>query len=419
MDYKGIGYLRSLLVQKRERVLLRYKYYNSKDDSYKPSFVIPPNMKSAFRSNVGWCGKAVDSIVDRLVYNGVDNDLFNIGEIFGMNNPSVFFRSAIQSALVAACAFVYVTPDEDGYPRMQVLDAGNATGRMDIITGMLKEGYAVLERGDHDEPITEAYFTHEETQIISGGVATVYRNETGYPLLVPVVFRPDAERPFGHSRISRACMSLQEKAKDTLTRADVTAEFYSFPQKYILGMDPEAEPLEKYRASISSFLQFDKDPDGGHPVLGQFNMASMTPHLEQFKLYASAFAGETGLTLDDLGFVSENPSSAEAIKASHDTLVNTIEGAKITLGAGLLNAGFVAACLRDKMDYNRKALYQSSIKWLPTIKADAAMLSAIGDGIIKINQSVPEYFDKASVENLTGIKAAANGGYRSGSDREH
>ncbi len=46
----------------------------------------------------------------------------------------------------------------------------------------------------------------------------------------------------------------------------------------------------------------------------------MAPYVEQLKMLASLFAGETGLTLDDLGFSTENPSSVEAIKAQHENL---------------------------------------------------------------------------------------------------
>ena len=51
-----------------------------------------------------------------------------------------------------------------------------------------------------------------------------------------------------------------------------------------------------------------KDEDGDNPVLGQFQQQSMTPYWEQLKMFAALFAGETGLTLDDLGFASDNPS---------------------------------------------------------------------------------------------------------------
>ena len=63
-------------------------------------------------------------------------------------------------------------------------------------------------------------------------------------------------------------------------------------------------------------LQFTKDEDGDKPTVGQFTQQSMSPYTEQLRTFAALFAGETGLTLDDLGFVTDNPSSAEAIKAT-------------------------------------------------------------------------------------------------------
>jgi hypothetical protein len=44
--------------------------------------------------------------------------------------------------------------------------------------------------------------------------------------------------------------------------------------------------------------------------------------------------------------------------------------------------------------------------WLPVFEPDAAMLSTVGDGAIKINQAVPGYFTKESLKTLTGIEPA-------------
>lgn len=137
---------------------------------------------------------------------------------------------------------------------------------------------------------------------------------------MPVIHAPDSVRPFGRSRITRSLMYYQKLAKRTLERADVTAEFYSFPQKYILGMDVDAEPLETWKATVSSMLQITVNENGDKPNVGQFTTPSMSPFTEQVRMAACLFAGETGLTLDDLGFVSDNPSSVEAIKASHENL---------------------------------------------------------------------------------------------------
>ena len=83
-------------------------------------------------------------------------------------------------------------------------------------------------------------------------------NSAPAPLLVPIVYRPDAKRPFGHSRISRACMGLQQGALRTLKRSEISAEFYSFPQKYVLGTSNEAEQLDKWKATISSLWRSPK-----------------------------------------------------------------------------------------------------------------------------------------------------------------
>ena len=405
MAYRGIAYLRKKLNNKRIRVDTRYKFYEMKNKAKDLSTIIPEEFRW-LSSTLGWCGKAVDSVADRLVFDSFDNDNFDIMEIFNMNNHDVFFDSAILSALISSCCFVYISADSSGYPRLQVIDGGNATGEMDPITGLLNEGYAVLERDDNDNPLTEAYFIKGETQIIRKGQSKVQviKNNAPYPLLVPIVYRPDAKRPFGHSRISRACMQIMEGAMRTIKRSEVSAEFYSFPQKYALGLSNDSEPMNKWKASISTMLSFTKDEDGDSPTLGQFTQQSMLPYVDQIRMFASLFAGETGLTLDDLGFPSDNPSSSEAIKASHENLRLLARKAQRTFGRGFLNVGYLAACLRDNYSYQRQQLYLTTSLWEPIFEPDSAMLSSIGDGAIKINQAVPGYFNTDNLRYMTGVK---------------
>lgn len=402
-DYKGMEYLRRKLETKRVRVRLRYRYYEIKNATHDFNLVTPPEFHY-LNEALGWCGKAVDSLADRLVFRTFKDDNFDLNGIYRMNNADVLFDSAVLSALIAACCFIYISPDEDGFPRLQVIDGGNATGVIDPITNMLSEGYAVLDRDEYGRPTLEAYFTPGETQYFpKGGEPYAVKNEAPYPLLVPIVHRPDAVRPFGHSRISRACMKIMQSALRTMKRSEISAEFYSFPQKYVLGLSPDAEPMDKWRATISSLLQFTKDEDGDKPSVGQFTQASMSPFAEQLRMFASLFAGETGLTLDDLGFATENPSSAEAIKASHENLRLAARKAQRTFGVGFLNAGYLAACVRDKYPYRRRQLYLTRAAWEPVFEPDAAMLSGIGDGVGKINQAVPGYFGAENLRGMTGI----------------
>ncbi len=404
-DYKGIAYLRNKLAAKRTRVRTRYEFYEMKNKVKDLNISTPPEF-NWLSATLGWCGKAVDSLADRLVFYSFDNDNFDLTQIFRLNNPDTFFDSAVLSALISSCCFVYISADETGYPRLQVIDGGNATGIIDPITGFLKEGYAVLERDDNENPIVEAYYIAGQTEIIRKGQSKtqIIKNNVPYPLLVPIIYRPDAARPFGHSRISRACMKIMESALRTIKRSEISAEFYSFPQKYVVGTSQDAEPLEKWRATMSSLLEFTKDEDGDKPTLGQFTQQSMSPYTEQLRTFAALFAGETGLTLDDLGFVSDNPSSSEAIKASHENLRLAARRAQRNFGSGFLNAGYLAACLRDDYPYKRQQLYLTKPVWEPIFEPDAAMLSSIGDGASKINQAIPGYFNKDNLRMLTGIE---------------
>ena len=406
-EYEGIAYLRRKLNTKCSRVKLRYKYYEMKNAVKDMSKMTPPSMQW-LTACLGWCGKSVDSLADRLVFKEFADDNFDINHIFQMNNPDTLFDSAVLSALVSSCCFIYISPDGDGYPRMQVIDGANATGIIDPITGLLKEGYAVLERDKNKNVVLEAYFVPGRTDYYKKGYEpwSVY-NVAPYPLLVPIIYRPDAVREFGHSRISRAQMQIVQSALRTLKRSEVSAEFYSFPQKYVLGLSEDVE-LDKWQATMSSMLTFTKDDDGDSPQVGQFSQQSMSPYIEQFRMFASLFAGETGLTLDDLGFVSDNPSSAEAIKASHENLRLAARKAQRTFGSGFLNAGYLAACIRDDYPYKRRQIYLTKPTWEPIFEPDAAMLSGIGDGAIKINQAVPGYFGSDNLRTLTGIDASKN-----------
>lgn len=405
-NLKGIDYLRKKLNLRKQRVLVRYKQYDEKYNDRDMGLTIPPALRQQYRATIGWTAKAVDAMADRLVFREFAEDNFFFNEIFNMNNPDTFFDSAILSALISSCSFVYISKGEDPIPRLQVIDGANATGVIDPITGLLSEGYAVLARDDKGEPTTEAYFTTGLTQFITDGIESSIENSAPYPLLVPIIHRPDAMRPFGRSRITRAGMYYQAYAKRTLERADITAEFYSFPQKYILGISQDAEPMESWKATISSMLQITKDDTGESPKVGQFTTPSMSPFTEQLRTAAAGFAGETGLTLDDLGFVTDNPSSSEAIKASHETLRVATHKAQRNFGSGFVNVGYLAACLRDGIPYKRSEFYKVKPKWKPLFEPDASTLSSVGDGMFKINQALPGFFDNDSLHDLTGIKGA-------------
>lgn len=407
---KGIAYLKSKLEKKRTRALLRYKYYEQKQCARDLHISTPEGLEWYSVVN-GWCTKAVDNLADRLQFDGFEEDTFNFTDMFNLNNPDIFFDDAMLSSLITSCSFVFVSKGDivDGKPKMrfQVIDGSNATGVIDDFTKLMTEGYAVLERDDNGSVVSYAYFQPGITQIYEAGQEDPIAVETfnsRYCALVPIIYRPDSKRLFGHSRISRACMDYAKTAMNAVKRMEIASEFYSYPQKYATGLSENAEVMDKWKATMSAMLTFTKDEDGDSPSLGQFASVSMAPFVEEIKAIASMFAGETGLTLDDLGFVTSNPSSAEAIKAGHEGLRLTASKAQRCFSVGFKNVGYIGACIRDDADYQREELFKTKVVWKPVFEPDSGMLSSIGDGILKINQAMDGYIDEKRMRRLTGIE---------------
>ena len=407
----SIEKLSKQLKAKRDRGLLRYEFYEQKQKARDLGISTPDGLQW-FGAVNGWCTKAVDGLADRLQFDTFENDNFNFNELFNQNNPDIFFDDAILGALITSCDFVYISRGEDkGDVRFQIIDGTNATGKIDDFTKLLTEGYAVLSRNKDHEVETFAYFTPGCTEVYQVGqvdpIAVENFNSSKYCALVPIIYKPDAKRPFGHSRITRACIDYTRSAMRTVKRTEISAEFYSYPQKYVTGLAQDAELLNSWQATMSAMLQFTKDEDGDKPTLGQFQQGSMAPHVEQLKSLASMFAGETGLTLDDLGFVTSNPSSAEAIKAAHEGLRLTATKAQRCFGVAFKNVGYLGAIIRDNADYKREELFETKATWRPVFEPDAATLGLLGDGVLKLNQALENggtFIDAAKLRRLTGIE---------------
>ena len=43
------------------------------------------------------------------------------------------------------------------------------------------------------------------------------------------------------------------------------------------------------------------------------------------------------------------------------------------------------------------------VLWHPIFATDFSQLSSVGDGILKVNQAIPGYFDKEAMRVITGI----------------
>jgi hypothetical protein len=134
-------------------------------------------------------------------------------------------------------------------------------------------------------------------------------------------------------------MSLTDSAVRTLLRTEVSAEFFSSPQRYALGadetsfVDASGNPIPAWQAIMGRILAIGRDENGEVPEVGTFPQQSFTPHIEQMRELASLFAAETDMMPDSLGVIQDNPSSAEAIDQRKEELRLTAESCITTFSS--------------------------------------------------------------------------------------
>ena len=162
-------------------------------------------------------------------------------------------------------------------------------------------------------------------------------------------------RPFGTSRITRPVMRLTDHAVRTLLRSEIAAEFFSAPQRYLLGADMEAFEDENgelkpgWESIIGHLLVASRPVDDNgntsesNPVAGQFAQASMEPHAAELRSVATMFAGESSIPVNYLGIVQDNPASADAIRAAESDLISVAESAQNDFAAAWAEVAILAA----------------------------------------------------------------------------
>jgi hypothetical protein len=288
---------------KLTRNMLKYRYYNGKNVLKDFGISIPPSLLSV-ETVVGWPQKAVDALAVRSRLNAFTGDATVTDELDGIaraNDLYNTYRMAVVSELTHSCAAMTVTRGADGMPIIRAHSATTCAMLWDFDRHRIRCGVTVADVDEWGQPV--AYNLYEDDCVVAFRRLAPGRwawqampQPPSRPLMEPLIFRASLDRPFGMPRISRAVMSITDSAVRTALRSEISAEFFSIPQKYILGTDPNAEPINKWTAAMSAMLEITKDENGEKPTIGQFQQQSMTPHIEQLKMFAAMFAGETGLT---------------------------------------------------------------------------------------------------------------------------
>lgn len=229
------------------------------------------------------------------------------------------------------------------------------TGRIEMETLYLPGTTISLERNDQ------------------GRMVVVDRDETGRDR-IPVsrlVNRARTSRKGGRSELTGAVRYLTDAAVRTLLGMEVNREFYTTPQRWLMGADmsvftdEDGNKVDAWSAIAGLMLSmprpFDEETEtyGELPQVGQFTPAPPTPYIDQVRSYAMLLAAEVGIPASYLGYATDNPASADAIRAGETRLIQRSLRRQRGFTQGWRHVAYNALLWRDgKVDLDKLARVQ-------------------------------------------------------------
>lgn len=391
----------------------KYCYFNANQNVVDLGISMPKNFRG-LKPGVGWASRAVNTLSDRINFDGFANDKVGINDLLDDTGAFTVFGKAKSDALIAGCAFIAVLPTEDSV-KLLPFTAVEATGTIDQRTGLLDNGLAVLRWYQYDPtdanargwskvglvPQDYALFTKDYTAyFINQQLAWITVNPTKRPLLHVITHRQSADRPFGKSRISNTVRRIIDEVGRLKVRYEIAAEFYSTPQRYVNGLADGSVDNATLEAALGKIWTITKDEDGEKPEIGQLAQMSINQFSDQKKDLARDFCAETALTLRNLGYETANPTSAESLSAMSDDLLLEAQACQTEFGREFREIAISARMAIDKTDTVPSGLRAIEAAWKPVFQIDVA---SAGDAAYKLIQAMPELAGTTTLYRMLGM----------------
>lgn len=336
------------------------QYYLGKNRLKDLKISIPPQL-SGVESVVGWPGTAIDVLEERLDLEGfIGGDAYNINDVFRANELDLESSQGHKDALIYGTGFVVVGPGGNGEPNplITIESPKKMTAIWDLRTRRVAAAL-LLNRDERGTPISGTlYLPNENISLEYENRAWIdvdrWQHNYGRVLAAQLPNNPRTGDPFGRSEITPALKSLTNSAMRTLLGAEVAREFYSAPQRYVLGAkadffeDADGNPLDSWSVIQGRLLgvPYNED-DNVIPQVGQFTANDTRPYFDQIRAYAQLVSAETAIPANYLGFSSDNPASADAIRQMEARLVKRAERRQRQFGRTWSEVARLSLLVRD------------------------------------------------------------------------
>ena len=420
-EHKMLQKLRGQILNHVNGNKLKQDYYEAAQVVKNMDIAVPRNL-SDIGVAVGWAGTVVDALDERVDFLGWvtdDGDLKGLDEAYVDNNLAVESNYAHLDSFTTGVSFVSVGNDEDLIPgatkKQQLItveSSSNATVEWDYRKRRTTAGLSQTT-DEHGNVMAETLYLEGVNIFLRRNDATeefavVGRDEHNIPRCF-MTRLPNHSRPYqlaGRSEITKPVRYYTDAAVRTLLGMEVNREFYNAPQRFLLNVMPqdigvtaEMTDAEKFQRGLTlamgmmNIVPPRKDnTEGDPPSVVEMRVNPPTPYIEMIKAYSIQMAAETGLPATLFGFVTDNPTSADAIVKSEFRLTRRASRRINSFGAGWKEVALLTQLARNgtvDVDFLRRLRCKFANPMLPTQSATADEIQKmIAAGVLVPDSSV-------------------------------
>jgi hypothetical protein len=430
--------LRSQLTDHVKTNMVKQSYYEASQVIRHLDIAVPRTLTD-IGTAVGWAGTVVDALDERIEFLGWtadDNQLNGLDLVYLDNYLNVESNLGHLDALITGLGFVSVGANED-FPDQQLItieSSSSATLLWDYRKRRSLAGLSVTTDSEGHVVMESLYLENANIvfarNVLTGEMEIISRDDHNLGRCF-MTRLPNRARPFqldGRSEITRAVRYYTDAAVRTMLGMEVNREFYTAPQRFVLnarpedfGVTAEMSKEERFQRGLSVAMGMinivpprGDNTEGDPPSVVEMKPAPPTPYIEQIKAYSIQMAAETGLPATMFGFVTDNPTSADAIVKSEFRLTRRAQRRIGSFGRGWKEVGILALLARDgavDTDFVRRLQCKFANPMLPTPAATADEIQKMIASNVLVPDSTVTYelygrLDEQQVKRLEADKRA-------------
>lgn len=324
-------------------------YYRGQQRLEQLGLAVPPELRK-FLVIVGWPQLAVDAVEERMDVEGFrypGSDVLDdeLARVFQANNLAEESQLCHLDALIFGRSYLAIGSNEDD------------TETPLITVESPREVYAAINKRTRrvEAAVRRTYATEiDGTITTTPDAATLYLPDVtvwldyedgqwneidrdphgmGVVPVVPVRNRPRIGDPFGTSEMAPV-VPITDAACRALTNLQVAQETHAVPQRGVLGatkgdfVDAAGNQLPAWQAYFGAVWAMANE----NAKTFQFDPSDLSNFETVINLYGRLVSSLTGLPPHYLGFTTDNPASADAIRSSEARLVKRCERKQRPLG---------------------------------------------------------------------------------------